>query len=57
VGAAGIINDADAEDGRPKAVGQDEGPAPLQVIVDEELRLALGEVALPLLIVKDLNEV
>jgi hypothetical protein len=38
-------------------VGQDEGPAALQVVVVDELRLAVGEIALPLLVVKDLDEV
>jgi hypothetical protein len=38
-------------------VGQDERPSPLQVVVVEELRPALGEVALPLLVVEDLDEV
>jgi hypothetical protein len=38
-------------------VGQDEGPAALQVVVVDELRLAIGEIALPLLVLKDLDEV
>jgi hypothetical protein len=38
-------------------VGQDEGPAALQVVVVDELRPAVGEIALPLLVVKDLDEV
>jgi hypothetical protein len=36
-------------------VGQDEEPAPLQDVVGEELGPALGEVALPFLVVEDLN--
>jgi hypothetical protein len=35
----------------------DEGPAALQVIVIDEPRPAVGEVALPLLVVEDLDEV
>jgi hypothetical protein len=38
-------------------VGQDERPAPLQAVIGEELHPALGEVALPLLVVEDLDEV
>jgi hypothetical protein len=38
-------------------VGQDERPAPLRVVVVEELCPALGEVALLLLVVEDLDEV
>jgi hypothetical protein len=47
----------DAEDGRPGAVGQDERPAALQVVVAEEPHPAVGEVALPLLVMEDLDEV
>jgi hypothetical protein len=57
VGAAGGVDDADAEDGRPSAVGHDEGPAALEIIVIDEPRLAVGEVALPLLVMEDLDEV
>jgi hypothetical protein len=56
-GAAGGVDDADTEDGRPGAVGQDERPAPLQVIIVVEPRLAIGEVTFPLLVVEDLDEV
>jgi hypothetical protein len=38
-------------------VGQDERPAPLQVVVVEEPRPAIGEVAFPLLVMEDLDEV
>jgi hypothetical protein len=47
VGATGAVDDVDTEDGRPRMVGQDERPAPFQAVVGEELRPALGEVALP----------
>jgi hypothetical protein len=38
-------------------MSEDEGPAALQVIVVDEPRPAVGEVAFPLLVVEDLNEV
>jgi hypothetical protein len=38
-------------------VGQDERLAPLQAVVGEELLPAPGEIALPLLVVEDLNVV
>jgi hypothetical protein len=56
-GAAKGVDDADAEDGRPGAVGQDERLDPLQVVGVEEPRPAVGEVALPLLVMEDLDEV
>jgi hypothetical protein len=36
-------------------MGQDEGPSPLQAVVDEEPLLPPGEVALPLLVVENLD--
>jgi hypothetical protein len=38
-------------------MSEDEGLASLQVIVVDEPRSAIGEVALPLLVVEDLDEV
>jgi hypothetical protein len=38
-------------------VGEDEGPAQLQVVVLNELWLAVAEVSLPLIVVEDLNMV
>jgi hypothetical protein len=47
----------DAEDGQLGAMGHDERPAALQVVVIDEPCPAVGEVALPLLVVEDLDEV
>jgi hypothetical protein len=47
----------DAEDGRPGATSEDKGPAALQVVVVDEPRPTVGEVALPPLVVEDLDEV
>jgi hypothetical protein len=38
-------------------MGHDEGPAALQDVVVDEPRPAVGEVALPLLVMEDLDEV
>jgi hypothetical protein len=47
----------DVEDGRPGTMSEDKGPATLQVVVVNEPRLAIDEVALSLLVVEDLDEV
>jgi hypothetical protein len=57
MGAAGGVNDADAEEGQLDAAGQDERPAHLQVVVLDELRLAVAEIAFPHAVVVNLDGV
>jgi hypothetical protein len=56
-GEEGTVEDADSESLLPVMAGEEEEPALVHTVVDEELRPPIAEVAYPLAVVVDLDAI